>query len=211
MTTIKRAETEEELLDVYRFRYRIYVEEMKRKQEYANHSERTVREPLDKEADILGIWDNSSVVATVRFNRASTSDLSYYTNLYSMEIAGKYHPEKTSITTKLMIEKSYRNTGVFLDLAYALYDCIRLQGLEFNFIDCNDRLIPFFEFLGYRKYKDRVVHHEYGEVTPLVMVGSDYEHLKKCCSPLVNLCDNYPIDQGSVDFFYSNVAPFSPE
>ena len=211
MTTIKRAETEEELLDIYRFRYRIYVEEMKRTQEYANHSERIVREPLDKEADILGIWDNSSVVGTVRFNRADASDLGYYTDMYSMGIMETYHPGKTTITTKLMIEKPFRNMGLAIDLGCALYELRRPEGYEFNFIDCNDNLIPFFEFLGYRKYKDRVVHHEYGEVTPLVLVGSDLEYLKKCCSPFVELCEKYPINQEAVEFFYSNVATFNPE
>jgi hypothetical protein len=210
VTTIKRAETEEELLDIYRFRYRIYVEEMKRKQEYANHSERTVREPLDKEADILGIWDNSSVVGTVRLNRACASDLGFYSDFYSMETMGKYHPEKTTITTKLMIEKSFRNMGLAMELACALYE-LRRGDTEFNFIDCNNNLVQFFEFLGYRKYKGRVNHHEYGEVTPLVMVASDHEYLKKCCSPFVELCEKYPINQEAVEFFYSNVAPFNPE
>lgn len=210
MATIKLAENEQELEEIYRFRYHIYVDEMKRKQEYADHSSRIIREPLDKGADILGIWDNGAVVGTVRFNKASVSDLGYYNDLYSMNIVGHYHPEKTSITTKLMIEKSHRNKGMFLDLASVLYDRVRLEGLEFNFIDCNDHLIPFFEFLGYRKYKERVIHHEYGEVTPMVMVGSDYEYLKNCCSPFAKLCEKYPIDSGAVDCFYSNIAPFSP-
>ena len=38
MPAIKRAETEQELQDIYRFRYRVYVEEMRRKQEYRNDS-----------------------------------------------------------------------------------------------------------------------------------------------------------------------------
>lgn len=206
MATIKLAETDQELEGIYRFRYNIYVEDMKRNQEYADHSRRIVREPLDeKGADILGIWDNGSVVGTVRYNWASTSDLGYYADLYSMDIVGDYHPKKTSITTKLMVLKPSRNLLLAVKLACSLYEIGRQGGFEFDFIDCNDHLIRFFEFLGYRKYKERVFHHEYGEVTPMIMVGSDYEHLKKCRSPFVKLCEKFPIDEGAVDFFYRYV------
>ena len=61
---IRRAETSDELEAVYHFRYLIYVEEMQRKQAYADHVRRRIVDPLDDGAVNLVAWSGSEVVGT---------------------------------------------------------------------------------------------------------------------------------------------------
>ena len=44
---IRQAETTRELKAVYHFRYKIYIEEMQRKQQYVDHEDRMIIDPLD--------------------------------------------------------------------------------------------------------------------------------------------------------------------
>ncbi len=67
--TIRLAETSEDRQRVFRFRYEIYVEKMKRPQTYADHAARSVEEPLDGTGRIyLAEDDQGHVVGTVRSN-----------------------------------------------------------------------------------------------------------------------------------------------
>ena len=179
MPTIKRALSEQELEDIYRFRYRVYVEEMNRKQEYADHKRRTVVEPLDTSAQLYGIWTDKEIVGTVRFNIAAATDTGYYADLYSLDVVAPYYSAHTSLTTKLMVAKTHRNLKLAVSLACTLYRDGKVAGMEFDFIDCNDHLVPFFKYMGYRMYKGKVDHPEYGSVNPMVLVGSDQEYLER--------------------------------
>ncbi len=205
MTAIRKAVTEQDYLDIYRFRYTVYVEEMKREQHYADHAEKIIREPLDENADLFGIWNNGDCVGTVRMNFSDRSDLGYYPDLYSMNMVGDYHPNHTCITTKLMIAKPYRKLGLVIALGKALYHHARSRGKEFDFIDANDYLLPYYNALGYRRYTDDITHPEYGKVTPLVLVGSDYDYLARIGSPWTALLKNYPQNREAVHFAYGNL------
>jgi hypothetical protein len=204
MPMIKRAVNEQELEDIYRFRYRVYVEEMNRKQKYADHERKMVVEPLDASARLYGIWTGKEIVGTVRFNVAAATDTGYYDDLYSLDVVGPQYSAHTSLTTKLMVAKTHRNLKLAVSLACTLYRDGKKAGMEFDFIDCNDHLVPFFEYLGYRMFKGKVNHPEYGSVNPMVLVGSDQEHLEKVRSPFAPICREFPANNEAVEFFYSN-------
>jgi hypothetical protein len=63
-----------ELEELFSFRYRIYVEEMQRKQKYANHASKQTRDPLDdfainliaRDADGAIIWGSANQFRTRR-------------------------------------------------------------------------------------------------------------------------------------------------
>jgi hypothetical protein len=57
---IRSATEQAELEQLFSFRYRIYVEEMQRKQKYADHSSKQIRDPLDDFAINLVAWDVST-------------------------------------------------------------------------------------------------------------------------------------------------------
>ena len=100
---IKLVTDPDQLEEVYRFYYTIYVEEMSRIQFYADHEQKRIFEPLDATANIFAAYQNGSIIGTLRLNYSRRSDLSYYDELYEMSQVGYFHQQRTSITTKLMI------------------------------------------------------------------------------------------------------------
>ena len=189
--TIRQVETEEEREAVYRFRYKVYIEEMGRPQKYADHTNRRICEPLDDKAIIIAAFDsNQNIIGTVRKNFASDGDLGFYQEWYGMaEYAGNSHPKYTSITTKMMISPEYRNTYLIARMSIYIYVKTFEREALFDFIDCNHHLEKFFTGLGYYRYRDEIYHHEYGQVIPMVGSVRDLSHLKNIKSPLAKHCE----------------------
>lgn len=191
MPEIRIVKTTAELEQVYQFRYNIYVEEMGRKQIYADHQRKTVIEPLDKTGYIFGAFENGEVIGTFRVNLAKESDLGYYVELYQMPSVGESYPNHTSIITKLLVANNYRCGRLATRLCQAAHIFGMEKKLKFNFIDCNQHLVKFFKFIGYELYTANVIHPEYGEVTPMVCNLLDIDLFKERRSPLVKSYESF--------------------
>lgn len=183
---ICKAETEEALRAIYRFRYEVYVEEMNRIQKHANAANRTIVDPLDAVSDNIAAWAGNQVVACIRLTWPRTAlcpYMQYYEDLYHMHQFGDLHPARTSIVTRLMIAPEYRRTN----LAFRLFSFCYMIGLDtgttLNVMDCNAHLVPFFRKIGYRDYIGTVRHEEYGEVTPMYLDLLDVAYLRELRSP----------------------------
>ncbi len=182
----------EEREAVYRFRYEVYIEEMQRQQRYADKVNRMIKEPLDDKGHILAAFDDAAkVVGTYRINLSSKSELGYYEDIYQMNWAGQFHPSHTSISTKLMVSQHYRGSTLPVRIAIEAYRWARQHQVEFDFIDCNDHLFSFFIYLGYRDFRGKIFHPEYGEVIPMILVLSDEAHLERVRSPFAKVMKDY--------------------
>lgn len=188
-----------ELLEVFRFRYRVYVEEMGRVQQYADHLDRTIQEPLDQGAANFGAYEGRVLVGVVRVNWG-WQPIASYEDQYRMDMAGPWHPKATTITTKLMVAPSHRRSPVATHLAMAIYAYGYREGSRFNFIDCNPPLDRFFTHLGYRQVIPDFYHPEYGLVRPMVLSIADREHLTSVGSPFVGLLDEFVEDHEAARF-----------
>ena len=185
---IRKAETDDALLAIYRFRYAIYVEEMNRVQKHANASERTIIDPLDAASDNIAAWVDDQVVACVRLTWPRKTKGSYmedYEALYQMHRFGELHPGRTSIVTRLMIAPAHRRTNLAFRLFSFCYTIGLDTGTALNVMDCNAHLVEFFRKVGYRPYMGSARHDEYGEVTPMYLDLRDVSYLRKLGSPYV--------------------------
>ena len=201
-TRIKEVQTSADWDEVYRFRYLIYVEEMDRLQEYADHNQKLIQEPLDRSGHVLAAYaDDGHIVGTVRFNVGVDEHFGLYVDLYHLKEFGQFFPSCISITTKLMIAAECRKGRLAMNLALECYDRGLNLGTCFDCIDCNEPLVGFFMKLGYRQIYPSVRHPEYGEVTPLVLVMHDTEYLKSIRSPLAKLSARFKDTLNSVAWF----------
>ena len=162
--------------EIYRFRYKIYVEHMGRRQLYADHVSRRIEEPFDKDGFNFAAVRNGEVVGTIRGNKASDASMTYYRNLFRLD---KVNNDMSSInvTTKLMVrpDLSGTTTGPRLIEAYTSYIC--KNGAQVGIIDCNKHLIPFFERIGFFSYMGWAFHKEYGTVRPMVIALDTLQYL----------------------------------
>ena len=105
---IRLAETVQDRARVFRFRYEIYVEEMGRVQQYADHVARKIEEPFDETGHIFLAEEHDMVVGTVRTNFGRDTDFGDYRELYGMDDLGHASLRHVSVTTKFMVAQGYR-------------------------------------------------------------------------------------------------------
>lgn len=190
--SIRPAVTADELDQLYRFRYRIYVEEMGRKQKYADHRNKRIEDPLDTFATNLIAWDSEvAVVGAVRVNFARDGDLNGYDSFYAMDKCGTAHPITTSTTTRMMVAPIYRRLGLALQLSVAMYDYGLPKGMTHTFIDCNAHLVSFYERMGFIEHLAPREHPEYGMVTIMRLDARNREHLQAAQSPFLACLDRW--------------------
>jgi hypothetical protein len=181
--------------DVYRFRYRIYVEQMGRRQKYADHVRKLIVEPLDEAARIYAAYLDGIIVGTIRGNRFSDLATGYYRKIYRIDDRFPLSPDQMSLTTKLMFDPALQRSlyPIRLIVHYARdFNSRRL--CKIDFVDCSRWLLPFFLKLGYVDYLGWVFHNEYGSVRPLFFPADQVLRLERLRSPLAAIarefCDN---------------------
>jgi len=203
---IKQVTTQAEREQVFRLRYRVYVEEIGAQMTYADHAHKKIEEPLDRQGTILGAFLNGGLVGSVRINWG-WQDIGACADYYGMRVFEPYFPKKTTMTTRLVVAPEARRSTVAMSVIMAWYSVQRAAGVCFDFIDCRDDVKPMFLKLGYRQVLGQPVRHpESGDLHyPLVLVHNDAEYLTRVRSPFRRVFDEFPPNVESVGFFYSTV------
>jgi N-acyl-L-homoserine lactone synthetase len=183
--TLALATREPELTSVYRLRYRIYVEELRWTQHYADHIQRQIIDPLDNAAHQIVAWQNGRLVGFVRLNFCSEMDVGYYDQLCQMNQVADDHPRATSLCTRLMVIPHLRGSPLAVRLCSFCYAFALERGIKHNFIDTDDHLVPFFKRLGYVAHAPKAEHPEYGWVKPMHLNLHDKVHLVRVKSPFL--------------------------
>jgi CRP-like cAMP-binding protein/GNAT superfamily N-acetyltransferase len=181
--SIRIATTTAEKEAVFRLRYEIYVEEMGRRQTYADHERRRIEEPSDERGHLFLAEDGGEVVATARMNFRRDGPLECE-ELYDTHKFSPFFPQAASMTTKLMVRPSHRNGGAAALVAMRAYEFARENGIRIDFIDTNPHLVRLYQQLGYRIYRDNIQHPDYGSVIPMVLLMEDLDNLERVRSPL---------------------------
>jgi GNAT superfamily N-acetyltransferase len=170
---------------VYRLRYRVYVEEFGFQQIYADHERKIVQDPLDATAIVLLAEVGGEVVGTVRTNIASDSDLGRYAALHRLHELRGVALSRITMTSKLIVDPRYRNGRIARQLVQALFRIGVMHGVAVDFIDCEGRLLPLYERLGYRRTSEQPFEHpELGPRYPLCL-WTDAAYLTRVGSAFV--------------------------
>ncbi len=167
---------------LYRFRYSIYVEEMRRTQRYANHDDQTIIDPLDDTSTNVLAYNAGVIIGCVRVNFLRAGAVGEYFSFYRIDALDAVLQERVSITTRLMIDRAWRRTPVTIMLITTIYEYALRRGILIDFIDCNRHLVGFFVKFGYRP-QFVTTHPEYGEVTVMRIDVFDLTHLEAVNSP----------------------------
>lgn len=180
-------ESDADRLKAFQFRYEVYVEEMGRNQRHANHASRTIIEPLDETAIVVGAFKGDEIIGTCRLNFSRDTEFAY-SELYDFARFENLYPGKVVFITKLMLKPEFRKGLTFMRFMQELFRIIRIEGGAVNIIDCNDHLVRPFSKLGFQQYQEKFDHPEFGSVTPMVMYNFDTEYFESVRSPLASIC-----------------------
>jgi hypothetical protein len=127
MIDIKLINNQQDLQQVFRLRYAVYVEELGAEMEHADHKRKEVREPWDDTGDNLGAWINGEFVGCVRINFGGKSDLSEYQDFFNPILADECTDcplESISISSKLVVHQRHRGERLAVRLLQASYTLI---------------------------------------------------------------------------------------
>lgn len=185
MFEIRLATKQEELKELYRFRYSIYVEEMNRIQHDADHERKIIRDKLDDDGYNLVAFKAENIVGSVRVNLLRHGHIPYYSDFYRISEQPDVTSDNASIVTRLMVSQEARKTTLAARLFLACYEFGITRGIRYNFVDCNDHLVDIFKSFGYKYYIGTVVHKEYGEVHPMMLDLYDEELFYQIKSPFL--------------------------
>lgn len=192
----KIAESNEERSAIYRLRYNVYIEEMKKDMGLiADHDKKFLTDTLDELDSTFNIYTGSAAnpTGTLRL-------LNYEYDNVPQELRDKLSldlfPELKGTSFgeigRLAIDKNARGKTVLGSLAMSIYDiAIGKMGLDFVFHYCAPGLVRLYRKLGYRPYNGKLVIEGNGLRVPMVFVASDKDYLKKVGSPLWPLVDKY--------------------
>ncbi len=186
--TIQLASTRDHLEDIFRFRYSVYVEEMDLPQSDADHDARRIEDVFDRDAYNFAAFQDEEVVGAIRVHFSRSSDIGYYDEFFDMGSVGHFHPQATSMCTRLMVAPRLRGTALAVRLAQVSYDFGLRNQIRFNFLDCYEQLTGFFSRLGYRIHR-QADHPEYGSGNVMRLDLLDREHLIQMRSPFLPILD----------------------
>lgn len=194
--TVQRAETPEEKARIYRFRYHIYVEDMGLQTAEADHERRWVIDALDEVATSYAVVEDGEVMGALRLTRLSAvADRSYLVWKFALESAiATFGPEVICATSRFMLHPRLRNGMAIFKLMKSAYDDGRRAGIRLNYGDCSPHLVPFYEHLGFRRYKAAYNDTVYGFKVPILMLVGDRQRFERVRSPLGRVAAQYPDD-----------------
>jgi len=204
---IRIARSEAEKLEVYKFRYRIYFEQMGRDKKYADPFSKTCSDPMDEKAVHIAAYSkiDGSIIGVARVNFWHDEEFSE-NELYRFTDFLSDYDSNISLTSKMMIDPEWRGSLMFLELCKKLYHVIASRGCRLNFMATADQLVPLFSRLGFAQHRPRTVWADYGSSNPMVLHLDDIDALTRCRSPLASLAEIYfPSVQNSIsgDFRFS--------
>ena len=180
--------------ELFRFRYKVYVEELNRKQTYACHKTRTIEDPLDQTAHHAVVTKQDEIIACVRLNILREGSVHAYHDLYELSRLSAEDLERASICTRNMVAQPYRSTGVSVRMLKLIYEHGMRRDVTTCFMDVNQPLIKLFSKFGYVPLFEKD-HPDYGRVTVMRLDVLDIERLTAIRSPFASICRRYLEEQ----------------
>jgi len=114
-----------------------------------------------------------------QFSSNYIHDLNYYIDMYDISYFNEFFPEKTSFSTKMMVSTNLRSGVIAARLSVATFNQASIDGIRYDFIDCNPPLIKMYEKMGYRATpKGWFIHPQYGDVLSMFLDLEDFEYFK---------------------------------
>jgi N-acyl-L-homoserine lactone synthetase len=198
------AHSDEEREAIYRFRYRVYVDELGLDPSEADHAHKRLTDAHDAIGHSYGlVEDGGNVIGSLRcIYLADVRDLEPFIAKFALEPAIRAFGVQALVTTsRFMLDPKLRQGMSILHLMRAAYDDARERGVRLNYGDCSPHLLPFYESMGYRRYVAPYNDTAYGFKLPIVMLVGDRTHFAAVRSPFARLAEKHDDDVQAREWF----------
>lgn len=192
LETVRRAETQEEREAIYRFRYRVYVEEFGRELGSPDHGRQWVTDADDEKPTTTLLYTGTpdNITGTVRLRHWSAGEVPHHEfEELSMDRFADIGRRNTGEIGRLMVRKSMRGKVIIASLLRASYEIFAgEEETDLVFCYCSPGLVRYYQQLAMRPFGGRLVNAPDGMMIPLVAVLSDrsyYRRMRSFLAPLV--------------------------
>ncbi len=196
LKAVHRAATQEEREAVYRFRYRVYVEELHRELGGVDHERRMVRDSEDDQPYThhfyVGSLDAIEGVVRVRVWGPGEMPEAFAKKL-SMHLFGPAQARlRTSEIGRFMIDPRRRGSLVLPSMARHTYEFLAGEAkVDLSFCYSRPGMVDYYRRLGSRPYGADLFEESEGMEVPLVSVLSDHAYYRQVGSPMAPWIKKY--------------------
>ncbi len=189
------ASGEDDLQEIFTFRYRVYAEKMGRRYiRDADHRARTIRDDLDEAGCHFTVKHQGRLVGSVRGHliKNFAPDHPFRKEAreqYALEPFVAAYPDGIGFSSRLIIDPDHRQGPVLNRLLVHSFEAGLRNGVHFGFVQCSPSLVDLYERLGYRRYTDNLVDPVFGYKVPMVLVLNDRDYLRSIRSPLARILE----------------------
>jgi len=187
------ARTQEEREAIYRFRYQVYVEELKRDYPDADHKRKWLHDEDDEKDYTVNFYSGAQddVTGAVRLLLWRPGQVpENYSRMFSMETFPGLEELVTSEVGRLMIRPDQRGNDTFPTLMCAMYEHLVQQDAQLCFLYCVPGLVKHYrKTIGARPYGGRLVPAGSSTGIPMVVVVSDTDYFRESGSVLAGLSE----------------------
>jgi len=178
----------EQVKELLKLRYRIYVREMGLFRESADHDSGVLEDASDASARFLAVSVDSKIVAGMRLHVGKDCEIPrHYIDEFDVErFSGVVSKEGVCIMSRLTVLPEYRRGRLTFDLFLWLHEWSIRNGIELVFVDCATHLMNIYLQLGFRRYREIIADPEFGILVPFVMIIRDFEYFDSIDSPFRN-------------------------
>ncbi|MBM3266997.1 MAG: cyclic nucleotide-binding domain-containing protein [Candidatus Sericytochromatia bacterium] len=168
--------------DIFRFRYKVYVLDLKKEVQGADAARQEIRDTEDETGILLFTADRSgAVVGTLRLNVLSKGVSDDLRELYGLDQFDDVPAASICVASRFVVAPEAAAAGAALS-QYALGWALE-HGIKLVFSYCSPHMVASYEALGFRRYKDNF-SDPVGYRVPMLLVLFDKDHLRRISSPL---------------------------
>jgi hypothetical protein len=182
------ATTDAEREAIYQHRYRVYVEELGRYADLADHEGRRLVDPEDDQSDLVYIADGDQVVASLRNSWGGNGFSQRQIDAFSLApFLADLPPEVLVVGERTMIAPSHRGLDLYSLLAAKSAEGAGSNLVRIAFGSCEPHLIRFYgEYM--RPYAARNINHpDSGYQIPLITFVHGLDALRGVGAPASQL------------------------
>lgn len=194
----------------YRLRYAVTVDELHKEEAHADHLQRELRDECDNEhSTVLCAVLEGAVIGTIRITWGHPDLPAHFRQQYALSAFGRFPPSSWSFTSRLAIDRFFRNGAAIGRLFDHAYRLVRERSGRVNFCQCTPALVRLYEQLGYRRYTQAVIDPDSGFHIPMVLLAEDADHLARVRSPLLRIARALPNRPETDGWFARQFPEFS--
>lgn len=204
---IRLAVDDQDISDVGRLRYEIYIDEQRKKYPEADHVRKLFLDRYDDNAWVVLAKYKDRLAGTVRANQFSDPEFKNdHIEKFGLAEIIDLIDEKSTACSRLAVFKGSRGLVITQLLFETIFAHGWENGIRYCFIHCSPEHLKLMKKFGFREYKPVFEDTLVGLQHRLVLILDDIDHLVSCSSPFTGLLDGVSVGESSREFLFDHFS-----